>query len=129
MNKRGLSWLGLIIGIVVVALIVTVIIFIFKHGDGNGNDGTQSAAEPAAVVDSGIKEVEVMVVTIKGNEYYYENNKIDFEGIKKILDEHESLSSVEIIDEEASEKAYRELTEYLKTNNIQIIDKGADSIV
>ena len=116
MNKKGfISFKVILIVLLIVAVIAAVCYFVFRGGDGNGNDGTQSAAEPAAVVDSGIKELEVMVVSIKGNEYYYENNKIELEGIKKVLDEHESLSTVHIVDEEASEKAYRELTEYLKT--------------
>lgn len=129
MNKKGFSWTGLVITALIVALIVTAAFFIFKHGDGNGNDGTSSAVEAAASLDSNVKELEYIEVSIKGNDYYYEEKKIELSEIKKVLDEHEDLSSVMIVDDEASEKAYRELIKYLKDNNIQIAKKGESSSV
>ena len=124
MNKKGFSWVGLIVAIVIVAVVVTAFIFIFKHGDGNGNDGTHSAVEAMAPVAPEVKELEYIEITIRGNEYKYEGDTIELEEIKGILDDHESLSSVMIIDDGASEKAYRKIEEYLKDNNIQIAHKG-----
>lgn len=129
MNKKGFSWAGLVITFLIVVVVATAIFFIFKHGDSNGNDGTSSAVEAAAILDSNVKELEYIEVSIKGNDYYYEEKKIELSEIKKILDEHESLSSVMIVDDDASEKAYRELTKYLKDNNIQIAKKGESSSV
>ena len=124
MNKKGFSWVGLIVGILLIAAIATVVFFIIKRGDGNGNDGTHSAVEAMAPVAPEVKELEYIEITIRGNEYEYEGDTIELEEIKGILDDHESLSSVMIIDDGASEKAYRKMEEYLEDNNIQIAHKG-----
>ncbi len=127
MNRKGFSVLGLIIFAVAVIALIVFVMFIFKYGDGNGNDGTMSATEAMAPLDSDVQQVEYIKVTVKGNDYIYNDDVIELETIKKVLDEHESLSSVMIIDDEASEKAYRDLEDYLKENNIQIVKSEDES--
>lgn len=127
MNRKGFSVLGLIIFAVVAVIALIIVAFIFKHGDGNWNDGTMSATEAMATLDSDVQQVEYIKVTVKGNDYIYNDDVIELETIKKVLDEHESLSSVMIIDDEASEKAYRDLEDYLKENNIQIVKSEDES--
>ena len=84
MNKKGFSWTGLVITALIVALIVTAAFFIFKHGDGNGNDGTSSAVEAAASLDSNVKELEYIEVSIKGNDYYYEETDGEYVQRRKV---------------------------------------------
>lgn len=124
MNKKGFSWVGLIVFLAAALAIAAVVFLIVRHGDGNGNDGTHSAVEAMAPVAPDVKELEYIEITIRGNEYKYEGDTIELEEIKGILDDHESLSSVMIVDDGASEKAYRKIEEYLKDNNIQIAHKG-----
>lgn len=125
MNKKGFSVLGLIITLLIVALVaVTVYYFIYKHGKGRGNDGTMSAVEAMVPIESKHKGLEYIEVTVKGNTYIYDGNEIELEEIKRVIDDHESLSCVMLKDDNASEKAYRTITDYLNQNHIQITNKG-----
>ncbi|WP_294484033.1 hypothetical protein [uncultured Ruminococcus sp.] len=64
------------------------------------------------------EETEYIEVTVSSTEYIYENKTITFEDLKdEIL--NTTISQVKITDDDVSQKAYRQLTDFLDDNSIE----------
>ena len=64
--------------------------------------------------------VEYIEVTVSENKYLYDNKTISLDDLKKELKE-KSISQVRITDENASQKAFSELTDYLEKNDVKFM--------
>ena len=61
--------------------------------------------------------VEYIEVTVSENKYLYDNKTISLDDLKTVLKD-KKVSQVQITDENASQKAFSELTDYLDKNDI-----------
>ncbi|EXM40468.1 hypothetical protein RASY3_00870 [Ruminococcus albus SY3] len=78
--------------------------------EGPGDDSTTEQKKN--------EETEYIEVTVSSTEYIYENKTITFEDLKdEIL--NTTISQVKITDDDASQKAYRQLTDFLDDNSIE----------
>ena len=78
--------------------------------EGPGDDSTTEQKKN--------EETEYIEVTVSSTEYIYENKTITFEDLKdEIL--NTTISQVKITDDDVSQKAYRQLTDFLDDNSIE----------
>lgn len=106
-------------------------------GDNNDIDKTETqetgahleAKEEISTTDSGTGddstdvhmtdlEKDKLVITISDDKYIYEDETLDFDELKRIIEDN-PVSTIQIIDENAALKTYRELTDYLDKQNIE----------
>ena len=82
--------------------------------EGPGDDSTTEQKKN--------EETEYIEVTVSSTEYIYENKTITFEDLKdEIL--NTTISQVKITDDDASQKAYRQLTDFLDDNSIEYFNE------
>lgn len=82
--------------------------------EGPGDDSTTEQKKN--------EETEYIEVTVSSTEYIYENKTISFEDLKdEIL--NTTISQVKITDDDASQKAYRQLTDFLDDNSIEYFNE------
>ena len=113
-------------GILVAAIIVVILIVMFKFGFGIGfgtgaGDGSDTAAtsETQQEEDQAVKEAEgtVLKVTVAGNEYIFDNEKITIDALMEKLSENKA-ATVEVTDDNASKNAYDGLIDQLNEQGI-----------
>ncbi len=62
-------------------------------------------------------ESEYLEVTVSDGSILYENESIELDELKEIISD-KKVTQIKIIDDNASQKAYKELTDYLTDNHI-----------
>ena len=140
-NKKGFSIIGLILTIIVFIIIIAILAAIFGGGFGFGN-GSGTGEEGSAAVEksqeitqdisqtedtSPEEDVEYINVTVSGNEYIYNNNKISLEELTKELSSIQTnKTKVKISDDSASKKAYGDLINALEENSIQYMEENME---
>ena len=127
----------ILIIIPVIALVIVILLMKFGgglgigfgNGKGERNTPTQeqeNEAEPNENDTSNENQEEdkenVIKVTVAGNDYFYENEKIELEVLIKNLKEIDDNFVVQIKDEKASKNAYEALINALKDNGIMYTD-------
>lgn len=128
MNRRGSAVIGIIVVLAVAAVVAIGVYYLTHRGSGTGDRGLlPEAVEASASIDPETEQMEYMEVTIDGNDYIYNNEKTDIEALVAAVEEHEEIDAVRIADRNASQKAYRELTEALDKKGIKYIEGDADS--
>ena len=60
---------------------------------------------------------------ISDNSYLYQNNKIELEQLIETLKNKKDIGIVQINENNASEKAYRELIKALNNSNVKYVEK------
>lgn len=119
MNRKGISILGAVLALAVVAAVAAAI-YIFTHrGSGTGNDGAIPAVAP---IERNIERMEYLEVTIDGSDYYLKDEKAEIADIISAVEEDDDLSAVRITDKDASQKAFRELVSQLEEHRIKYIE-------
>ena len=78
--------------------------------DGLGDDSTSEQMRN--------ETVEYMDITVSESNYIYENKTIDFDELKMIILESD-VSQIRLTDDNASQKTYKELTDFLDENSIE----------
>ena len=144
---KGKSTLHVVIFIILFISIIVVVLFLFKGcglGFGKGTDGdggnnsetgysdmsgsetknreTASSTSSTTILPTTAITIETILeinITISESNYYYENNRYDLDGIAEKLSEIKSKYTVLIHDDNASQKAYNELTKILDAKNIK----------
>ncbi|GEM_PF-1979234 len=119
MNRKGISILGAVLALAVVAAVAAAI-YIFTHrGSGTGSDGAIPAVAP---IERNIERMEYLEVTIDGSDYYLKDEKAEIADIISAVEEDDDLSAVRITDKDASQKAFRELVSQLEEHRIKYIE-------
>ncbi|MBE6873408.1 MAG: hypothetical protein E7493_05820 [Ruminococcus albus] len=119
MNRKGISILGAVLALAVVAAVAAAI-YIFTHrGSGTGSDGAIPAVAP---IERNIDRMEYLEVTIDGSDYYLKDEKAEIADIISAVEEDDDLSAVRITDKDASQKAFRELVSQLEEHRIKYIE-------
>lgn len=62
-------------------------------------------------------------IMISDNSYLYQNNKIELEQLIETLKNKKDIGIVQINENNASEKAYRELIKALNNSNVKYVEK------
>ena len=127
-----------------VIIIIVVLLFFrggFGFGTGNGKrngdrntsayeeqtDASINESEEKEAVDSGNDNNEAKEKTIKisvaGNDYFYENEKIELDSLLQKISEFDGNYVVEVKDEQASKNAYEALIKALEEKGIAYIEK------
>ena len=129
-----------LIGIVLAIAIIAAILFIFggKFGFGlgnrNGNGAVESVeqdnnidSEQAGVTESADSKEDnidnTVKVSVAGNDYFYDNEKIELDTLIQKISEIEGHYVVEVKDEQASKNAYEALINALEDNGIAYTEK------
>lgn len=73
--------------------------------------------------DNGFSEEIILAVTVSGNDYFYENEKILLEDLLEKVKDIESEVLVEVKDEDASFNAYQNLLDKLDELNVNYREK------
>lgn len=119
MNRKGISILGVVLALAVVAAVAAAI-YIFTHrGSGTGSDGAIPAVAP---IERNTDRMEYLEVTIDGSDYYLKDEKTEIADIISAVEEDDDLSAVRITDKDASQKAFRELVSQLEEHRIKYIE-------
>lgn len=139
-----------LVGILTIVILIVVAIVLFKFfGFGFGGNGSSNGGErtiiptdnnsensiitemiiettTAVVTSVSVSETqpvaEYISVTVSGNEYIYNNNKIQAEDLIKELIKYDIKIIVKITDDNSSLKSYNTLKELLEENNISFIE-------
>ena len=120
--------LGILAGIIIIAIIISI----FWNGlglgmaDGETNNETNnesSSSQPVAdkkedTTESQSKYESVYVISVVKNDYIYNNKTIELDELLRSFEESSENFLVEIIDDNASLKAYNQLTESLEAMKI-----------
>ncbi|EGC01444.1 hypothetical protein [Ruminococcus albus] len=119
MNRKGISILGVMLALAVVA-VGAAAIYVFTHrGSGTGSDGAIPAVAP---IELNTDQMEYLEVTIDGSDYYLKDEKAEIADIISAVEEDDDLSAVRITDKGASQKAFRELVSQLEEHKIKYIE-------
>lgn len=123
MNRKGISTVVAILLGALIALAATgVFIYFYNKGKGTGDEGTVSAVEAAAPIELTKKKIKYVEITIDGSEYYHNNKQIEIDDLIELINKKKEKSAVRIIDKDASQKAYKQLTDSLHDNGIKYIE-------
>lgn len=129
-DQRGFGLLKLIIAIVVIA-VVGLAIYGFGFGgfgrgggkgDNEGDGNIIDISEEAEEITPIIEEMEYVNVSVSGNEYIYQNNKVSLDELIAQLTNSTEKMPVRITDVDASRNAYTNLVEALRENQIRYIE-------
>ena len=131
-DQRGFGWLVLIKWVVIIAVIVVVGVGVYRlvkglgigrgSGDNEGDGNTVEVSEEAEEFTPIIEEMEYVSVSVSGNEYIYQNNKVSLDELITQLTNSAEKISVRIMDADASRNAYTNLVEALRENQIRYIE-------
>ena len=125
------------LGILVLIVLIVIIIFWLRScsgfglDDGNGDNGSARTEDvtdsPKPEDDTPPPEVEkeiVIKVSVVESEYFYDNERVDLDTLVEKSQEFDEKPKVQIIDDNASRKAYKQLTERLKELEITCLEEN-----
>lgn len=106
----------------------------FGNGSGDGKgDGKPNTVQEDSKIDESEKPTEknaeednkgvIIKVSVVGNEYFYENERITLDDFISKVKEIEGDLVVEVKDDKASLKAYNSLIDRLEELKVSIIEK------
>ena len=130
-NKGAIPAIILIAAVVIIALVVIGFLtdgFGLGGGQGDGEgEGNVSAEQSSDTQEPElvIEELDFLNVTVSGNEYLYQNSKLQLDELVDKLVADAADTKVKITDENASKRAYENLINALEEKNIRYI-KGDD---
>lgn len=125
----------LLILVAIVIIIIAVMLglglgFGKGSGDGNGEGKANAVQEVSKIEEITEKELAedddkgtIMKISVVGNEYFYENERILLEDFISKVKEIEGNLIVEVKDDKASLKAYNRLIDQLDELKISITEK------
>lgn len=126
-NKGAVPAIILIAAIVVVVLVVIGFLtdgFGLGGGQGDGEGEGNASAEQSSDTQEPelvIEELDFLNVTVSGNEYLYQNSKLQLDELIDKLVTDAADTKVKITDENASKRAYENLVNALEEKNIRYI--------
>ena len=129
----------LLIAVIAIAIIAIILLLLgfgglgFGGGKGDG-EGDGSVMADATVETTTLPEETTIAtneiiyteVTISENSYIYQNREISLDDLIAELVSTEEKTPVKITDDNASQKAYTQLINALKENNIRYIEVTAN---
>lgn len=132
-DQRGFAWLVVVkwvVRIVAVAVALFTVYGLVKLGIGRGggkgdNDGDGNdveVSEETEEITPIIEELEYVSVSVAGNDYIYQNNKVTLDELITQLAASAEEVPVKITDTNASRNAYTSLIEALRENHIRYIE-------
>lgn len=131
--KKILVVLAVIVIIAIAAILGLGLGFGNGSGDGKG-DGKTNTVQEDSKTDESEKPTErnteednnkgaIIKVSVVGNEYFYENERISLDGFISKVKEIEGDLVVEVKDDKASLKAYNNLIDRLEELKVSIVEK------
>ncbi len=132
-----------IIGVSFVAAVAAVILNFrgcgglgFGNGKGDGDgEGTADRTvsvevttadeqEQTETTEITTEEISVVELKVNGNEYIFDNTKYSVDETDKLIEDikAKASTSVKLVDEDASEKAFTTIKQALKDNNISFTE-------
>lgn len=130
--------------ILILCAVAIVLFFIGKglgfgngFGDGEGDGNSASESQTVSEVQEESEEVEenpdkssenaeetilVFEVTIMGNDYFYENERVSLDVLIAEIDSAEGQVIVKILDDNASLNAYENLVERLESIYVEYVE-------
>lgn len=132
-----------IIGVSFVAAVAAVILNFrgcgglgFGNGKGDGDgEGTADRTvsvevttadeqEQTEATEITTEEISVVELKVNGNEYIFDNTKYSVDETEKLIEDikAKASTSVKLVDEDASEKAFTTIKQALKDNNISFTE-------
>lgn len=119
-----------------VVLVVAILYFGFGGGFGGGN-GNENGEGNTKVTEATLEEMKekptdknaddskgaILAITIVGNDYFYQNERMDLETLLDTIKQVESNFVVEITDDNASLRAYNDLIDKLEKSYIRYVEK------
>ena len=125
--------------VIVVIVIIAIAVMLglglgFGNGSGDGKgDGKPNTVQEDSKIDESEKPTEknaeednegvIIKVSVVGNEYFYENERITLDDFISKVKEIEGDLVVEVKDDKASLKAYNSLIDRLEELKASIIEK------
>ena len=112
-NKKGSCLTTCIVFLAIIVIAVGAVMFFIK------NRGTVTET----TLETTQETVTLEEIMISDNSYLYQNNKIELEQLIETLKNKKDIGIVQINENNASEKAYRELIKALNNSNVKYVEK------
>jgi len=130
---KGAAFVPILIAILVVGGLVAggILLYRYFHNKGSGGPDDVPGLQPAetTIVTEILPEttppieiIQTIQITVSGNEYIYDNTKIELNELIDLLNSIDDKISVEIKDDNSSMKAYKALKEAFKDSGISYIE-------
>lgn len=126
---------GCFIGILLLLLLIALLLFLMKHfgfgffGDGDGDgDGSGSGSGTSAsdtLIDGKGMEENIVNVTVLGNEYIYDNSKIELTDFIAEVKKADGKVIVHINDDNAYQDTMQALIDELEKESIEYTGPSA----
>ena len=132
-KMKGFSVTALIVILAVVAAAAIILLLGFGgfgfgggKGDGEGDgDSTQAAVSEEESAEAPVVEnIDYVNVTVSGNEYIYDNQKLSLEELINRLTGMELDVPIKLTDDNAALDAYQQLIDALDEHKIKYIEEN-----
>ncbi|MBR3283664.1 MAG: hypothetical protein IKI56_10270 [Ruminococcus sp.] len=117
---------GCLLGILLLVILIALLLFLMKHfkfglfgdGEGDGGSGSGSGTSVSDTVDDKSLEETVVDVTVLGNEYLYDNGKIELASFIDTVKKMDGKINVHIKDDNAYQDTMQALIDALSKEGI-----------
>ena len=116
-NKKGSCLTTCIVFLAIIVIAVGAVMFFIKNRGSGKSLGTVTET----TLETTQETVTLEEIMISDNSYLYQNNKI--EQLIETLKNKKDIGIVQINENNASEKAYRELIKALNNSNVKYVEK------
>ncbi len=122
---RGKKFLGTALLVIIALFVLGFVIgkFGFGWGEGMNKGDGESVAQTEASSEFASNSKNTVAVSVVESDYLYENKKI---GLDELVSKLKAVDNVcvEITNDNAALKAYNSLTDKLKENKIEYVEKN-----
>lgn len=118
-NKKGSCLTTCIVSLVIIVIVAGALMFFIK----NRGNGKSLGTITETTLETTQETVRLEEIMISDNSYLYQNNKMELEQLIEILKNKKDIGIVQIKENNASEKAYRELIKALDDSNVKYVEK------
>ena len=118
-NKKGSCLTTCIVFLAIIVIAVGAVMFFIKNRGSGKSLGTVTET----TLETTQETVTLEEIMISDNSYLYQNNKIELDQLIETLKNKKDIGIVQINENNASEKAYRELIKALNNSNVKYVEK------
>lgn len=125
---------GCLLGILLLVILIALLLFLMKHfkfglfgdGEGDGGSGSGNGTSASENIDDRELNETIVDITVLGNEYLYDNGKIELDPFVNTVKEMEGKVNVHIKDDNAYQDTMQALIDALEKEGIAYTTPSAE---